>query len=205
MNEYRKRVKKLEEIGRIRLSRNFWLREFLHSEIAAVHGITNKPDDLELAVAAGSRLCKELLEPLHQTFGSVRIRSGYRSWELNALGHRLGLGCASNEKNRAAHIWDRRDVEGRMGATACIVIPWFADYLEGGGDWRAMASWLYDHIPFASVTFFQRLGAFNLQWREEPERTVRSWRQPKGKLVLGDSLYPSSVRKAYSQFPPFCG
>lgn len=66
----------LESIGRIRLSPNFFLRDFLHSEIATAFGIVNQPDDVDLAVAAGSRLCLELLEPLHSTFGKVCIRSG---------------------------------------------------------------------------------------------------------------------------------
>mgnify|MGYP003581915723 FL=1 len=30
---------KLEELGRVRLSKNFFMRDFLYSEIAAWHGI----------------------------------------------------------------------------------------------------------------------------------------------------------------------
>src|SRR3546814_10163209 len=139
----------LEDIGRIRLSTNFFVRDFLHSEIAAAFGIVNRPDDLGLAVEAGTRLCHELLEPLHATFGKVCIRSGYRSRELNALGHRLRLGCASNAYNFAGHIWDARDAEGRIGATATVVIPWFVDRLEQGQDWRSMAWWVHDHLPYS--------------------------------------------------------
>jgi hypothetical protein len=51
-------------LGRVRLSRSFFMRDFLHSEIAAVHGISNMPDDPDLAIAAGRRLCEDLLEPL---------------------------------------------------------------------------------------------------------------------------------------------
>lgn len=173
----------LEKIGRIRLSPNFFLRDFLHSEIAASYGIGNVPDDVDLAVQAGSQLCGNLLEPLHATFGKVCIRSGYRSRALNALGHRLRLGCASNERNYAGHIWDARDAEGRTGATATIVIPWFVDYLERGGDWRAMAWFIHDHLPYSYLCFYPRLGAFNIQWREVPERKIMSWRAPKGILV----------------------
>lgn len=127
-----KLVRQLEDIGRTRLSPHFFLRDFLHSEIAQVFGIINAPEDAELAIAAGSRLCTELLEPLRATFGDVRIRSGYRSPTLNALGNRLRLGCASNERNYAGHIWDKRDAAGRMGATATIVVPWFADRVARG-------------------------------------------------------------------------
>jgi hypothetical protein len=175
--------RRLEEIGRVRLSTNFFLRDFLHSEIAVAFGIVNQPDHLELAVEAGSRLCNELLEPLHATFGKVCIRSGYRSRQLNALGHRLRLGCASNAYNYAGHIWDARDAEGRMGATTTIVIPWFVDYLENGGDWRAMAWFIHDHLRYSYMCFYPRLGAFNVQWREQPERKIISWRRPRGVLI----------------------
>lgn len=49
-------VSRLEAIGRIRLSPHFFLRDFLHSEIAQVYGLLNVPDDVDLAVAAGSKL-----------------------------------------------------------------------------------------------------------------------------------------------------
>ncbi|RVQ68952.1 hypothetical protein EKN06_01660 [Croceicoccus ponticola] len=203
MIDNRKRVRQLEEIGRIRLSENFFLRDFLHSEIAAVFGIGNEPDDVDLAVAAGRRLCNELLEPLHCTFGKVCIRSGYRSRQLNALGHRLRLGCASNERNRASHIWDARDAQGRMGATATIVIPWFVDRLQEGLDWRAMAWWVHDHLPYSYMCFYPRLGAFNLQSREEPERRVLSWREPKGVVDLDDMVAAERFRESYQIFPDF--
>ena len=41
-------VKALEELGRVRLSRSFYLREFLYSEISNFHGIPNLPDDPDL-------------------------------------------------------------------------------------------------------------------------------------------------------------
>lgn len=186
MHDYRRKVRQLEDLGRVRLSPNFFFRDFLHSEIAAVYSIVNQPDDIDLAIEAGSRLCQELLEPLHATFGKVCVRSGYRSRQLNALGHKLRLGCASNAYNYAGHIWDARDAEGRMGATATIVIPWFVDYLEQGGAWQAMAWFIHDHLPYSYLCFYPRLGAFNIQWREQPERKIMSWRHPKGILYQAD-------------------
>lgn len=202
MHERAKLTRYLEDIGRIRLSPNFFFRDFLHSEIAAAFGIVNQPDDLDLAIEAGARLCHELLEPLHATFGRVCIRSGYRSRQLNALGHRLGLGCASNARNYASHIWDARDDEGRMGATATIVLPWLVDYLDEGGDWRAMAWWVHDHLPYSYMCFYPRLGAFNIQWREQPERRIMSWRQPKGILFRQgmEDLF-SNLPRDHSSFP----
>ncbi len=166
-------MKALEELGRIRLSPNFYMRDFLYSEIANFHGIPNIPDDPDLAIKAGQRLCGDLLEPLNATFGRIAVRSAYRSCEVNGSGNKNRLNCASNEKNYAAHIWDRRDAEGCMGATACIVIPWFADPYEQGADWRSLAWWIHDHLPYSSLVFYPKLAAFNIRWHERPERTIK--------------------------------
>ena len=92
-------VRSLETLGRVRLSRSFFMRDFLHSEIANFYGVPNIPEDPDRAIAAGGRLCEELLEPLQATFGRVAIRSAYRAPAVNALGNRMGLSCASNESN----------------------------------------------------------------------------------------------------------
>lgn len=204
MDDKQKLVRQLEDIGRIRLSPNFFLRDFLHSEIAAVYGIVNVPDDLDLAVAAGRKLCVELLEPLHATFGKICVRSGYRSRELNSLGHRLRLGCASNAYNYAGHIWDARDAKGRMGATATIVIPWFVERLQEGSQWQSMAWWVHDHLPYSYMCFYPKLGAFNIQWREEPERKILSWAHPKGLLTQpGMQNHGLLHKSAYLSFPGY--
>ena len=129
-----KSVKALEDLGRVRLSENFFLRDFLYSEIAVIHGFQNIPDDPDLAIAVGKILCETLLEPLQQTFGRISIRSAYRSPEVNDFGNRHKLNCGRNETNYAGHIWDRRDTHGRMGATACIVVNRFVPYYERTGD-----------------------------------------------------------------------
>jgi len=73
-----KSVRSAEALGRVRLSHTFFMRDFLHSEIGNVHGIPNLPDDPDLAIAAGKRLCQELLEPLQRTFGREIGRASCR-------------------------------------------------------------------------------------------------------------------------------
>lgn len=176
-------VSALEDLGRVRLSKSFYFRDFLYSEIANLYGMPNIPDVPDLAIAVGRRLCEELLEPLQDTFGRIAIRSAYRSSTVNEFGNKNKLSCGSNEKNHAAHIWDRLDANGHMGATACIVIPWFADRYAEGADWRAMAWWIHDHLPYSNLYFFPKLAAFNIRWHEHPEQRIDSYISPKGCLT----------------------
>ncbi|MDF1848776.1 MAG: hypothetical protein P1U69_16370 [Parvibaculaceae bacterium] len=199
-----KSVKSLEEVGRTRLSKSFFLRDFLYSEIASVHGLSNIPDDPDLAIKAGRHLCEELLEPLNATFGRIAIRSAYRSCDVNHFGNEHGYNCASNEKNYAGHIWDRRDGNGLMGATACIVIPWFAERYEAGADWRSLAWWIHDHLPYSCLQFFPRLCAFNIQWHETPKRLITSYIEPRGTLSARGAKDDAENRSSwYSDFPDF--
>ncbi|AYD03418.1 hypothetical protein [Neorhizobium sp. NCHU2750] len=195
-------MKGLEDLGRKRLSRNFFFRDFLHSEIADFYRIPNIPDDPDLAIAAGRHLCEELLEPLQATFGRLHIRSAYRSAEVNEYGNRNGLNCASNASSAAGHIWDMRDAEGRIGATACIVIPWAWDNHQQEGDWRRIAWWIHDHLPYSHMEFFPKLWAFNIQWHERPKRVISSYAKPRGVLTKpGMANHDSNHAECYAGFP----
>jgi len=175
-------VRTAENFGRTRLSYSFFMRDFLHSEIASIEGMANLPDDPELAAAAGRGLCEHLLEPLQATFGRVSVRSAYRSPQVNAHGCRHRLSCASNDKNLARHIWDRRDRLG-MGAVTSVVLPWLVDRMQEGITWQAMAWWIHDHLPYSELQFFPKLGAFNIGWHEVPKRTIYSFIAPRGFLT----------------------
>ena len=52
------------DIERVRLSKSFLMRNFLVSVAAVARGLNNVPYGPDMAIAAGSRLCKDRLEPL---------------------------------------------------------------------------------------------------------------------------------------------
>lgn len=67
----------------IYLTKHFTLSEMCLSGTAISHGLENKPD--EQAVANLKLLCVNVLEPLRCRFGVIRITSGFRTREVNAL------------------------------------------------------------------------------------------------------------------------
>lgn len=197
----------LENLGRVQLSRYFYFRDFLHSEIGAFHGIRNIPDDPDLAIETGRALCDTLLDPLQETFGRIAIRSGYRSAALNRFGNENGLNCARNDHPLECHIWDRGRGDDRI-AGASVVIPWFADRHAQGRDWRDLAWWLHDHLEYSEIWFFPRLCAFNLVWRPVPLKRIDSYIAPRGALLRPGArpdMPPDARRARYADFPPFRG
>jgi len=193
----------LENLGRVQLSKSFFMRDFLHSEIAAFHCLRNAPVDPELAIYTGRRLCEQILEPLQETFGRLHIRSGYRSPDLNRFGNERRLNCASNRNTAADHIWDLRDADGNAGACCTVVIPWFLNQRRPQ-EWPSLARWMDEHLEYDRLTFFAYQTAFNASWRENPRREIRSYIAPLGRLKRGPGWgeHPSDHKDS---FPPFRG
>lgn len=193
-------VKSLEELGRVRLSKSFFFREFLYSEIANYYGMANIPEKPDLAIEVGKHLCEELLEPLNATFGRLAVRSAYRSKSVNERGNKEGHNCGSNENNRAGHIWDYPEADGSKGATACVVVPWFTDRYAKGADWRSLAYWIHNNLPYSDLCFFPKLCAFNISWHQKPKRYIYSYIEPVGKLLDGEP--PNyAFASQYADFP----
>lgn len=197
----------LETVGRVRLSRHFFMRDFLYSEISGFHGVPNIPDDPDLAVENGRALCTALLDPLEETFGRIALRSGYRSRALNDYGNRHRLNCAATDNPIECHVWDRGGGADAV-AGASVVVPWFADQYAKGRDWRDLAWWVHDHLPYSEMWFFPKLAAFNLVWRPRPLRTISSYIAPRGMLLRAgeDPVETAAARRArYHDFPPLRG
>ena len=161
----------LDKFGRVRLSDNFYMREFMYSEIGNFYQISNLPHDPTAIIAAGEKLTQGLLEPLQRHYGRLHIRSGYRSPALNLEGNRRGLGCKSNDKNWGRKIWGY-DKSGSLGAMACVVIPSFQEEYEKTGDCNPIAEWIDQNLDYSELIFFKHLGAFNLGCHERPKKII---------------------------------
>ncbi len=197
----------LETLGRVRLSKHFYMRDFLYSEIGNFHQIRNIPENPDRAIAHGKMLCTLLLDPLEETFGRIAIRSGYRSPRLNQYGNANKLNCARNDNPIECHIWDWGEGEAAIAGTS-LAIPWFTDQYELGRDWRDLAWWIHDHLPYSGMWFFPKLCALNLDWRPTPHRMIGSYIAPKGLLLRrGDAPGESQAERAarYADFPTFRG
>ena len=209
-------VTSLTDLGRVRLSKHFFMREMLYSEVANFHGIPNMPDDPDLAIAVGKRLCGEILEPLHRTFGHVTVRSAFRSERVNGFcnaryvesgGADTGYYCSDNTYSAARHIWDRRDAAGYMGGTVSIIIPWYLSCFEETGDPRPLAWWIKDHIPaYSQMMFFPRLCAFNIRWYEGPSDQPITIDDGTDEVPVSDRTmanFDEDHSALYDGFPPF--
>ena len=83
----------------MQLSRNFSLQELTKSDTAIRRGIDNEPNADQIDKL--KMLCENILQPVRDQFGRVKVTSGYRSPELCAA-----IGSSVNSQHAKAEAVD---------------------------------------------------------------------------------------------------
>ena len=81
------------------LSRNFSLQELIKSDTAIRKGIDNNPNADQIEKL--KLLCENILQPVRDHFGRVKVTSGYRSVELC-----MAIGSSANSQHAKAEAAD---------------------------------------------------------------------------------------------------
>ena len=81
------------------LSRNFSLQELIKSDTAIRKGIDNNPNADQIEKL--KRLCENVLQPVRDQFGRVKVTSGFRNPELC-----LAIGSSVNSQHAKAEAVD---------------------------------------------------------------------------------------------------
>ena len=102
------------------LSRNFTLSELIKSDTAIRKGINNNPNAEQIEKLKA--LCENILQPVRDHFGRVKVTSGFRSVDLC-----LAIGSSSNSQHAKAEACDFE----------CI-----------GVDNAELADWIKDNLPY---------------------------------------------------------
>ena len=119
------------------LTRNFSLLELTKSDTAIRKGIDNNPnaDQVEKLKA----LCENILQPVRDHFGRVKITSGFRSVELC-----LAIGSSQNSQHARAEA---------------------ADFECPGVDNAELADWIHKNLPYDQLILeFYTPGEPNSGW-----------------------------------------
>ena len=102
------------------LSRNFTLSELIKSDTAIRKGINNNPNAEQIEKLKG--LCENILQPVRDHFGRVKVTSGYRSVDLC-----MAIGSSANSQHAKAEA---------------------ADFECVGVDNAELADWIKDNLPY---------------------------------------------------------
>ena len=102
------------------LSRNFTLSELTKSDTAIRKGINNNPNAEQIEKLKA--LCENILQPVRDHFGRVKITSGFRSVDLC-----MAIGSSANSQHAKAEA---------------------ADFECVGVDNAELADWIKNNLPY---------------------------------------------------------
>jgi zinc D-Ala-D-Ala carboxypeptidase len=154
----------------MQLSRNFSLLELTKSDTAIRKGIDNNPNADQIEKL--KLLCENILQPVRDHFGRVKVTSGFRSVDLC-----LAIGSSSNSQHAKAEA---------------------ADFECVGVDNAELADWIKDNLPYDQliVEFYTpgepNSGWIHCSWIPEGRRAsflhaYRSEGKTKYKPILGSA------------------
>jgi uncharacterized protein YcbK (DUF882 family) len=103
----------------MRLSNNFYLKEFTKSSTAIRHGLNNTPNATQIENL--QVLCYNVLQPIRDEFGPFSPSSGYRSIELNDI-----IGGSRNSQHTRG---EAADIEV-SGVSNVDLYKWIVDNCE---------------------------------------------------------------------------
>ena len=119
------------------LSRNFTLQELIKSDTAIRLDINNNPNSGQIEKL--KLLCENILQPVRDHFGRVKITSGFRSPELC-----LAIGSSANSQHAKAEA---------------------ADFECVGVDNAELADWIHKNLPYDQLILeFYTPGEPNSGW-----------------------------------------
>ncbi len=119
------------------LSRNFTLSELTKSDTAIRKGINNNPNAEQIEKLKA--LCENILQPVRDHFGRVKVTSGFRSVDLC-----LAIGSSSNSQHAKAEA---------------------ADFECVGVDNAELADWIKRELPYDQLILeFYTPGEPNSGW-----------------------------------------
>jgi len=119
------------------LSRNFSLQELIKSDTAIRKGINNNPSSGQIEKL--KELCENVLQPVRDHFGRVKVTSGFRSEDLC-----VAIGSSVNSQHAKAEA---------------------ADFEVMGTDNAELADWIYMNLDFDQLILeFYTPGEPNSGW-----------------------------------------
>ena len=155
----------------MKLSRNFSLSELIKSDTAIRRGIDNNPNADQIEKL--KLLCENILQPVRDHFGRVKVTSGYRSTELCTA-----IGSSVNSQHAKAEA---------------------ADFECPGVDNAELADWIKRELPYDQLILeYYTPGEPNSGWiyaswipfqpRAQYMRAYREDKKTKYKPITGKAV-----------------
>lgn len=196
-----------DQLARIRLSKNFILRDFLFCAASAARGLSNFPEHPGAVVEAARTLCERVLEPTLEHFGRFAITYGYQSRESmdRDLAQNGRLTCPHSS---SPHHFDRGTFGDQVYARVDI-LPFCVE--DGEVPKHEFGQWLMHNLDLDLCMTWTRSNVFCLTISPLPRRCWVDWGrpslgEPKQRMLMGadywQRVYPTLEPADRPKFGP---
>lgn len=167
----------LERFSRTRLSKTFYMRDFLFSGHSSAAGVHSYPvDDVDQVLRSGKELCERLLEPILERFGRFIITYGYTN--------RLGMDGLLSRKEQLKvwsksnpHHWDRGTF-GKQVYARVDILPLCVE--DGEVSKKEFGEWVMNNLDVCLLMQWRKSNVFCITISPRPRRVWLEW-VPQGK------------------------
>ena len=199
----------IEALARVRLSKNFILRDFLYSTECAARGFSNYPEDPDAVIRAAKALCEKVLEPVLAKWGRFFLTFAYQSRD----GIEHGWSKAEREANPRSsnpHQYDRGSFGDEVYARIDILPVCVEDGLVTKHEF---GHWLMHNLDLDLVMVWTRSNVFCITISPKPRRVWLQWGspklgEPKQEIFIGANywqrVYPTLPQAQRPKFGPSC-
>lgn len=208
IKNYKAKFRQYEDLARVRLSKNFILRDFLFSTESAVLGLNNLPEDPEQVIRSGRMLCEKVLEPILARFGRFAITFGYQCRE--AMEYGWSAEKLANPHSSSPHSWDRGSF-GKEVYARVDILPFCVE--DGAVDKHEFARWCMMNLDIDLLQMWHRANVFCITISPKPRRVWLEWGsasrgEPKRTGHMGThywrEIYPNLPEHERPKFAPSC-
>jgi hypothetical protein len=197
---------KFDSLSRVRLSKNFILRDFLFCAESCAKGLSNFPQNPTLVIAAGQALCERVLEPVLAHFGRFAITYGYHSQESTDIP--LTRTGTTTRPNSSPHHWDRQTFGEQVYARVDI-LPFCIE--DGAVTKHEFGHWLMHKLDVDLLMTWTRSNVQCISISPLPRRCWLEWGRPamgevRQKFFMGTDywqrVYPTLPTEQCPAFAP---
>lgn len=204
-----RQIEDLGALGKVRLSSNFMMRDFLFSSECDAMGISNFPENPEMVIRAGRELCTRLLEPILDHFGRFSITFGYQCREgVEARWSKKKK--LENSKSSSPHQWDRGTFGDQVYARVDI-LPFCIE--DGLVSKQEFGYWLMNNLDVDLLMMWKGSNICCMSISPKPRRIWFEWGspalgQPRRETFMGShywqNIYPTLSENKRPKFAPSC-
>jgi hypothetical protein len=208
IKNYKAKFRQYEDLARVRLSKNFILRDFLFSTEAAVLGLSNLPEDNEMVIRAGKALCEKVLEPILAQFGRFAITFGYQCRE--AIEYGISPDKLTNPRSSNPHSWDRGTF-GKEVYARVDILPFCVE--DGEVSKHEFARWCMMNLDVDLLMLWRHSNGCCITISPQPRRAWLEWGspsmgEPRRTDYMGThywrEIYPNLPEHERPKFAPSC-